>query len=240
MMPWIPAPPIIGFFGKAGWRQTVGMPAPSESPLFRALEARLRTRCAAEGREGAHGVAHALRVARQAEAMAREEGADPAVCAFAGLLHDLVHVPKNHPDRSRAGERCAAEARAWCLDTPGLEPLAEAVACAVRTHSFSAGLPPESLEGAVLQDADRLEAIGAIGIARCFATGGDMGADLWDAEDPWAKTRPLDDRLHSLDHFPLKLLRLAEAMNTGAGRRRARARHATLEAFLEALRAELS
>ena len=209
-------------------------------PWLDPLRAHLAERFAAEARDGAHDLSHALRVARNAWMLAQAEGAEGETCVAAALLHDLVYRPKNHPESSRTALWSAEEARAWCAARPSLAPRAETVAEAIRTHSFSAGLEPTTREGEVLQDADRLEALGAIGLARCFATGGGMGADLWDAEDPWAKTRPLDDRLHSLDHFPLKLLRLAEAMNTGAGRRRARARHATLEAFLEALRAELS
>ena len=85
----------------------------------------------------------------------------------------------------------------------------------------------------------RLEALGAIGIARVFATGASFGAGLWHPEDPWAEGRELDDKAWSLDHFERKLLRLAAGMTTAAGRRRAGARQRTMTAYLDALRAEL-
>ena len=204
------------------------------------LLARLRARFEEEARDGAHDLAHALRVARHAQILAEAEGADVETCVAAALLHDLVYRPKNHPESAQTSALGAEEARGWCRETPGLEARAEAIAEAIATHGFSAGAQPRALEGAVLQDADRLEAIGAIGLARCFATGGAMGAALWHPEDPWGCRRPLDDKRFSLDHFERKLLKLAPAMNTGAGRREAAARHRVLEAFLEALRGELA
>lgn len=190
-------------------------------------------------RDGAHNLAHALRVARNAEALAREAGADVETCLAAALLHDLVYLPKNHPDSPRTASLGAEAARSWCAEEPALADRMEAICEAIRTHSFSSGARPTSLEGAILQDADRLEALGAIGLARCFATGGAMGAGLWHEADPWGRARELDDKRWSLDHFPCKLLKLADTMNTPAGLREARARHAVLESFLAALKNEL-
>lgn len=209
-------------------------------PWLAPLQADLALRFAGEDRDGAHDLSHALRVARNAWILARAEGADAETCVAAALLHDLVYRPKNHPDSSRTALWSAEEARAWCAARPSLAPRAETVAEAIRTHSFSAGLEPTTREGEVLQDADRLEALGAIGLARCFATGGAMGAGLWHPEDPWGEARPLDDKTWSLDHFPCKLLKLRDTFRTAAGRREAARRHAVLEAFLEALGQELS
>ncbi|MBP1625528.1 MAG: hypothetical protein H6Q00_3 [Holophagaceae bacterium] len=161
------------------------------------------------------------------------------VCGTAALLHDLVYLPKNHPDSPRTAELSALEAREWCLEYPDLAPHAEAVAEAVETHSFSGGKAPRSLEGAVLQDADRLDALGAIGIARVFATGGSMGAGMWDEADPWGLDRELDDKRYSLDHFEKKLLKLADGMNTQAGRREAKRRNDRMLGYLEGLKEEL-
>jgi uncharacterized protein len=91
----------------------------------------------------------------------------------------------------------------------------------------------------VVQDADRLEALGAIGVARVFATGASFGAGLWHPEDPWAEGRDLDDKAWSLDHFEKKLLKLAADMKTAAGRRLAETRQGAMLAYLAALRAEL-
>lgn len=209
-------------------------------PWLAPLQADLALRFAGEARDGAHDLAHARRVARNAWTLAQAEGADAGTCVAAALLHDLVHRPKNHPESPRTALLSAEEARAWCAARAGLASRAEAVAGAIRTHSFSAGLAPTTREGEVLQDADRLEALGAIGIARCFATGGAMRAGLWHPEDPWGAARPLDDKAWSLDHFPCKLLKLRDTFRTEAGRREAAVRHAALEAFLEALQRELS
>jgi len=200
---------------------------------------RLGDRFASETRDGAHDLSHALRVARNAHALAVEEGADLETCVAAALMHDLVYLPKNHPDSAQTGVLGAEMARAWCREIPELASRDEAIAAAIATHSFSSGAKPASLEGAVLQDADRLEAIGAIGLARCFATGGAMGAGMWHPEDPWGENRNLDDKRWSLDHFELKLMKLASRMGTASGRRRAEARHRALEDFLAALKAEL-
>ncbi len=213
---------------------------PFPYPWVPDLQARLEERFGAESRDGAHDLAHALRVARNALELAREEGADPETCLAAALLHDLVYLPKNHPDSPRTGALGAELAAAWCREIPQLAGRAEAVGGAVATHSFSSGARALTPEGAVLQDADRLEALGAIGLARCFATGGAMGAALWHPEDPWGERRTRDDKRFSLDHFEQKLLKLAAAMNTAAGRRRAEPRHRVLVRFLEDLRSELN
>ena len=213
---------------------------PPAFPWLQPLLERLRARLA-EGprRDGAHDLSHVLRVARLAQEIAAEEGADLETCLAAALLHDLVYLPKNHPDSSRTAVLAAAEVPDWCGFDPGLAERTGAIAHAVEAHSFSGGVAPRSLEARVVQDADRLEALGAIGIARVFATGGSFGGGLWHPEDPWAEGRELDDKAWSLDHFPRKLLKLAGAMNTAAGRRRAEARTQVLLGFLAALREEL-
>ncbi len=203
------------------------------------LLARLGDRFAQEHRDGAHDLAHCRRVAELARTIALEAGADAEACVAAALLHDLVYLPKNHPDSSRTARMAEQLALEWCRETPELAGRAELIAGAVASHSFSGGEQPTSLPGAVLQDADRLEALGAIGLARVFATGGAMGAGLWHPEDPWGRRRPLDDKQWSLDHFQTKLLELKDGMHTAAGRRLAEARDQVLRDFLTALQDEL-
>ncbi len=217
------------------------MPKAEAFPWLPRLLSRLREHLAGEPfpRDAAHDLGHILRVARLAERLALQEGADPDTCVAGALLHDLVYRPKNHPESPLTARMAAELVPRWCRETPGLESRAEAVASAVASHSWSGGGTPASLEAAVVQDADRLEALGAVGIARVFATGASFGAGLWHPEDPWAEGRELDDKAWSLDHFERKLLRLAEGMRTPAGRRLAEARHAVLLRYLEDLRAEL-
>jgi len=208
-------------------------------PWLAGLLARLEATFQAERRDGAHDLSHCLRVARLAYAMAGAEGADPEACVAAALLHDLVYLPKDHPDSPRTARMAQVLALDWCRAIPELADRAERIAEAVGTHSFSGGAKATSLEGAVLQDADRLEALGAIGLARAFATGGGMGRGLWEPADPWARNRELDDKAWSLDHFEKKLLKLAPGMNTRTGRQWAAGREKVLRDFLAALAEEL-
>ena len=209
---------------------------PWSSPLLD----RLRDHIAGgPARDGAHDLSHVLRVAGLAEDIATEEGADVEACVAGALLHDLVYLPKNHPDSPHSAARGAAMVPDWCAFDPGLAAKTDVIAHCVAAHSFSGGLAAQTLEARVVQDADRLEALGAIGIARTFATGGSFGGGLWHPRDPWGANRELDDKAWSLDHFPRKLLRLAGAMNTAAGRRRAAARERVIQDFLAALREEL-
>ena len=210
--------------------------------LWARLEAMVTNHIASEPhpRDPAHDLGHIRRVARTAHHIADAEGADVEVCLAAAWLHDLVFLPKNHPDASTTATRTAALIPGAAAHI-GLGDSAEAIRTAVAEHSFSAGRPPTTLESAVLQDADRLDAIGAIGIARCFATGGSFGGALWHPEDPFARSgRGLDDKAFSLDHFERKLLKLGPAMNTAAGRALAMAREEAMAAFLAALRTELT
>lgn len=115
----------------------------------------------------------------------------------------------------------------------------ELVADAIESHSFSAGIAPKSLEGRIVQDADRLDAIGLIGIARCFYTAGRLGTSLYDPSDPRGDRRELRDDQFALDHFPRKLLRLAAAFQTSTGQRLALERHAMLERFYDGVLEEV-
>lgn len=208
---------------------------------FKALLEKLEAHLAAEpfARDAAHDLAHIRRVAALAHRLAEVEQADTEVAVAGALLHDLVYRPKNHPESPRTAELSAALARSWCLDLPALAAKADAIVHAIAAHSWSGAAEAQTLEARVVQDADRLEAIGAIGIARVFATGASFHSQLWHPTDPWAEHRDLDDKAYTLDHFFKKLLRLAEGMTTGEGKRLAAARQRTLLDYLDALRAEL-
>ncbi len=189
--------------------------------------------------DGSHDLYHVERVWRTARLISEEEGGDLRLLAAAVILHDCVAVAKDSPLREQAS-RLSAERAKKLLEKLGWSSSdIDIVADAIRTHSYSAGLTPTSLEGRILQDADRLDAIGAIGIARCFYTAGRMGSELYHRQDPRGKERKLDDRSYALDHFPSKLLRLATDFKTQAGARMAQERHSKLEAFYYALINEL-
>jgi len=188
---------------------------------------------ATEGDDGSHDIAHILRVFKNAMRIHAREGGDGRVLAAAVLLHDCVSVEKNSPLRSQAS-RLAAEKASGILTEMGWGKAdIAAVAHAIAAHSFSANIAPETLEAKILQDADRLDAIGMVGAARCFYIAGRMGSGLYDPADPLAKERPLDDKAFAIDHFELKLFKLTDGFQTAAGRALAAERHARLKQVLD-------
>ena len=188
--------------------------------------------------DSAHDLAHLYRVAFWAcRILNRPEQNESAIAA--ALLHDLVNVPKNHPDRSRASEFSAKEAVPILKKAGFSEEETDKICTAIRQHSFSSGEKPVNALAQSLQDADRLEALGAIGIMRCYSTGARMGTRYFHPSDPWAKDRSLNDSAYSLDHFFTKLLLLPDSMNTSAGRAEAEERAKTMRDFLEGLGEEL-
>jgi uncharacterized protein len=194
---------------------------------------------ATEGDDGSHDLAHIHRVFRNALKIRAGEGGDPEILAAAVLLHDCVAVEKSSPLRSQAS-RLAAEKASGILASLGWpdEKIA-AVAHAILTHSFSANILPETLEAKMLQDADRLDAIGMVGVARCFYIAGRMGSGLYHPGDPDAENRPLDDRSYAIDHFPAKLLKLSDGFQTATGAKLAKERHERLSLFLSLFRDEI-
>lgn len=194
----------------------------------------------AVGADPAHDRLHVERVAATAKALARAEGADLAVVVPAAWLHDCVQVPKGSPDRSRASRMAADAAGAWLRAAGYPAELVPAVEHAIHAHSFSANVEPRTREAEVVQDADRLDALGAVGIARTLMLGGAMGLPLYDAAEPIPRARTPDDRRSVVDHFFTKLLHLEGRMRTAAGRAEAARRTASMRAWLEDLARELA
>ena len=110
----------------------------------------------------------------------------------------------------------------------------------IRTHSYSKRLVPATLEAKILQDADRLDALGAIGIARTFSVGGSERRSFYNPDDPfWKSSRELDDREWTLDHFGTKLLKLKDSMHTKTAKEMAQERARFMELFIKQLQKEL-
>jgi uncharacterized protein len=221
----------------------VAMAPPSAVPalLWSRLEIEARSR--ARSHEPAHDFFHVERVVANARAIARGEGASAEVdagAATAALLHELFTLPKNHPDSARAGDTCAEHARELLERENAPSWLTSKACAAIRDHSFSKGVLPEALETRVLQDADRLDAIGAIGLARMWATCADMKRPFYSPDDPFCVSRVPDDKLWGLDHVFKKLLAIPERLHTATARTLAQGRIAFLNAYVEQLRAELA
>jgi uncharacterized protein len=194
----------------------------------------------ANGTDGSHDLSHIVRVWRNAARIARTEpGCDTELLLAAVILHDCVAVEKSSPLRAQASRLSGARAREIVAPLGWTPARVDGLAHAIETHSFSAGLAPRTLEAKIMQDADRLDAIGAIGVARCFHVGGRMGGALYHPGDPGAETRPLDDRAYALDHFAAKLFKVAGGFLTAEGQRMAAARTKFMTSFVTTLRAEI-
>ena len=188
---------------------------------------------ATEGDDGSHDVAHLLRVFRNALRIHASEGGNARILAASVLLHDCVAVEKNSPLRAQASRLAADKASAALKAMGWADADVVAVAHAITAHSFSANIAPESLEAKILQDADRMDAIGMVGAARCFYIAGRMGSGLYDPADPLAHERALDDKAFAIDHFETKLFKLADGFQTPTGRALAAERHARLKHVLD-------
>ena len=191
--------------------------------------------------DAAHDVCHFRRVCATAQKLAADDDVDMLVILTACYFHDIVSLAKNHPQRQRSSILAAEETRRLLREEFEQFPAEkiEAVCHAIAAHSFSAQIAPLTTEAKIVQDADRLEALGAIGLARVFAVPGALGVPLFDPEDPFADARELNDRAYALDHFQTKLLRLPETMQTDAGRQLARQSADVLIQFMARLSAEL-
>lgn len=199
----------------------------------------VRARC--EGDSSGHDWRHIERVRRTALAIGRAEGADLYVVELAALLHDVADWKFHDGDEEIGPETAASWLRSLHVDEETVAHVREIVA----TISFKgAGVPTpmRTREGEAVQDADRLDGIGAIGIARAFAYGGSRGLPMHDPEaEPFLAASAEAYKAHrgsTINHFPEKLLLLAGRMNTATGRRLARERHAFMERFLEQFHAE--
>ena len=208
------------------------------TPVVTRTEEYVRRQLAADG--SGHDWWHVDRVRRLALRLAREEAADELVVELAALLHDVGDYKLSGSEE--AGPKLAGE---W-LRSQGLpESVVAAVVEIVAGISFKgagAADPPLSLEGRCVRDADRLDALGAIGIARAFAFGGHKGRALHDPRV--GPQRHADAAAYrsaestTVNHFHEKLLLLAERMETAGGRRIAEHRHRVVQEFLDEFLAE--
>lgn len=189
----------------------------------------------------AHDEGHVLRVVMWAERLAEEEGADLRIVMPAAWLHDCVTVPKDSEERPKASALAAAVASAWLAKQAYPEELIPDVAHAIEAHSFSAEVSPRTLEARVVQDADRLDALGSVGIARTYSVAGSMGSQLFHPDNPVPvfSDRELDDARYATDHFYTKLFAIAESMNTASARFEAQRRVDLMRRFLSDLAREL-
>ncbi len=188
----------------------------------------------------AHDINHVLRVVKTAKLLCRKESAVEEIVIPAAYLHDCFSFGKNHPNRSQSSKIAADKAISFLGRIAYPSEYLDAIHHAIVAHSYSAGVSPETLEAKIVQDADRLDALGAIGIARCIQVSSELGRPLYASIDPFCASRPPDDSLYTVDHFYTKLLSLAGAMNTSAAKAEAELRSAFMRDYLRQMEAEVN
>jgi uncharacterized protein len=189
----------------------------------------------------AHDFHHVMRVYKNANLIGRHEGADMEILLAAVLLHDLVIYPKRSAKRSKSADDSSDMAEEILHNYNYPNHKIGKICYCIRTHSYSKRLIPSSLEGKILQDADRLDAIGAIGIARTFSVGGEENRAFYNPDDPFCRlNRETDDKQWTLDHFQTKLLKLKDSMHTETAKEMAEERTKFMELFIKQLEKELS
>lgn len=187
----------------------------------------------------AHDLLHFQRVVKLAKQLCKQEGGKFEVVVPAAWLHDLVIVPKDNPLRSQASRLSAEEAIQFLRSVDYPTKFYDEIAHAIEGHSFSANIEVKTLEAKIVQDADRLDGLGAIGIARCFAVAGLLKRPFYSSEDPFCEVRAPDDSLYTIDHFFKKLFKTAETLKTKAGTAEGRKRVEVMKNFLSTLKSEV-
>jgi len=183
----------------------------------------------------AHDIAHIKRVVTSGITLAHQEKADLAIVLPACWLHDCVNVSKKSPLRNQGSMLSADKAIEFLQEINYPEHTFEAIHHAIAAHSFSANIATTTLEAKVVQDADRLDALGAIGLSRCVMLGATWGSQLYNPLDPFAKDRELDDKNYCIDHFYVKLKGLVDTMKTPSGLLEAQKRWQFMQQFLDQL-----
>ncbi|MGQ0796160.1 MAG: HD domain-containing protein [Nitrosopumilaceae archaeon] len=192
-----------------------------------------------EKNDPAHDFEHIIRVYKNAQKIGEKENANMKLVCAAALLHDIVSYQKSDKRSKKSSSESAIKA-AKILKKYGYDGHEIGIVTqAIREHSFSKDVIPSTMEGKILQDADRLDALGAIGIARTFAVGGAAKRTFYNYNDPFCSKRSPDDKKWTLDHFYKKLLLLEKRMDTTSAKKEARRRTNIMKKFLNDIKREI-
>ena len=189
--------------------------------------------------DSAHDFDHIMRVFKNAQKICKKENARENLVLSAVLLHDIVSYPKSDKRSKSSSIKSAVKSKKILKKFNFTKEEIQIISDAIRDHSFSRNKIPMTLEGKILQDADRLDAIGAIGIARVFAVSGSEKRPFYNVKDPFCKNRTPNDKIWALDHFYRKLLKLEFLMNTKSGKIEAKKRTKVIKDFLNELKKEI-
>ena len=189
--------------------------------------------------DSAHDFDHIMRVFKNAQKICKKENAHEKLVLSAVLLHDIVSYPKSDKRSKSSSIKSAEKSKKILKKFNFTKEEIQTISDTIRDHSFSRNKIPNTLEGKILQDADRLDAIGAIGIARVFAVSGSEKRPFYNVKDPFCKNRVPNDEIWALDHFYRKLFKLESLMNTKSGKIEAKKRTKVLKDFLNELKKEI-
>lgn len=189
--------------------------------------------------DSAHDFDHIMRVFKNAQKICKKENAHEKLVLSAVLLHDIVSYPKSDKRSKLSSIKSAEKSKKILKKFNFTKEEIQIISDAIRDHSFSRNKIPATIEGKILQDADRLDAIGAIGIARVFAVSGSEKRPFYNVKDPFCKNRVPNDEIWALDHFYRKLFKLESHMNTKSGKIEAKKRTKVLKDFLNELKKEI-
>ena len=195
--------------------------------------------CDLMSNDSAHDFEHVMRVFKNAQHICKKEKANEKLVLSAVLLHDIVSYPKSDKRSKSSSLKSAEKSKKILKKFDYTKQEIQIISDAIRDHSFSQNKTPKTIEGKILQDADRLDALGAIGIARVFAVGGSEKRPFYNIEDPFCKHRLPDDHIWTLDHFFRKLLKLESLMNTKSAKIEAKKRTKILRNYLNQLKKEI-
>ncbi len=193
-----------------------------------------------EAVDAGHDINHIKRVVKSAKDFCRSEQANMWVVLPAAWLHDCVQVAKDSPQRSQASKLAADQALTLLTQWEYPQQHLPNIHHAIVAHSFSANIRCESLEAKVVQDADRMDALGAIGICRTILVGASFGNALTFHEDPFCYDRKPDDKAAIIDHFYTKLLKLKDSFQTQSALKEAAQRDLFMRQFLQQLEQEMT
>lgn len=187
-----------------------------------------------------HDINHALRVLTISEKIATAEKADFDIVVPSAVFHDIISYPKNHHKRLHSSKESAEFAKRILKNIKSFpKDKIGKVYESINLCSFTKGLKPNFLEGKILQDADSLEATGAVSIMRTFSSAGMMNKTFYDVSDPFCKKRKPDDSKYALDLFFTRLLVVQSRLHTKTAKNIAKKRAKFLKAFLKELKVEL-
>ncbi len=188
-----------------------------------------------------HAHCHFKRVWKIASEISKHEQSVDLLVVLAGCyFHDFGSLPKNHQHKNKASTISAEKSVSFLKDLNFPEQKLSGVFHAIEAHSYSGGIPPQTIEAKIVQDADRIEGMGAIGIARIFTVGGDIGSLPFHSSDPLAKNREIDDSRYALDHILKKQFMLKNSLLTQGGRVLGERRSAFMHSYIDQLLTELS